>query len=307
MNKKGKLLACILFIMIVLMSFLFVRAYLIRKYEYNFILNGSDYVSIIVGEDYTDEGYTLTPERLKLDSLVVTTSNLDTTKPGIYEIKYRILYNKTEKEIKRTIEVKDVIAPTLKINEKVIHSLVNKKFDEPKYSATDDIDGDITDKVLIDSTVDITKAGTYYIKYSVIDSSGNKTTDEVKVIIEKKKDAYIEVSIKKQKIRYYEYGEEKISSDIVTGINDGTPRGTYSVINKAKNITLTGPGYASFVNYWIDFKDHVYGIHDASWRNKFGGNIYKTNGSHGCVNMPLEKVKELYKMVSIGTPVYIYD
>ena len=28
------------------------------------------------------------------------------------------------------------------------------------------------------------------------------------------------------------------------------------------------------------------GIHDASWRDTFGGTIYKTSGSHGCINVP---------------------
>ena len=76
-------------------------------------------------------------------------------------------------------------------------------------------------------------------------------------------------------------------------------------MNKATDIILRGTDYASFVNYWIAFKGHSFGFHDASWRSKFGGTIYKTNGSHGCVNMPYSKVKQLYNMVAIGIPVYI--
>ena len=49
------------------------------------------------------------------------------------------------------------------------------------------------------------------------------------------------------------------------------------------------------------------GIHDATWRNgKFGGEIYKTSGSYGCINTPLEKVKQIYDNVEINTPVIIY-
>jgi lipoprotein-anchoring transpeptidase ErfK/SrfK len=45
------------------------------------------------------------------------------------------------------------------------------------------------------------------------------------------------------------------------------------------------------------------GIHDADWRSSFGGEIYKTNGSHGCINTPPKMMAELYEMVEIGTPV----
>ena len=48
------------------------------------------------------------------------------------------------------------------------------------------------------------------------------------------------------------------------------------------------------------------GIHDANWRRKFGGQIYKTAGSHGCINTPIVNVKVLYDKVEIGTPVMIF-
>ena len=35
------------------------------------------------------------------------------------------------------------------------------------------------------------------------------------------------------------------------------------------------------------------------------GEIYKTNGSHGCVNVPTDAAAKLYSMLEIGTPVYI--
>ena len=48
------------------------------------------------------------------------------------------------------------------------------------------------------------------------------------------------------------------------------------------------------------------GIHDASWRSKFGGDIYKYNGSHGCVNLPHDVALNLYDMVDIGTMVVVH-
>lgn len=48
------------------------------------------------------------------------------------------------------------------------------------------------------------------------------------------------------------------------------------------------------------------GFHDADWRNEFGQEIYKTSGSHGCINMPPEKAEELYQILQVGTPVIAY-
>lgn len=60
------------------------------------------------------------------------------------------------------------------------------------------------------------------------------------------------------------------------------------------------------MTYFMPFAYNV-GIHDASWRNgKFGGNIYKTSGSHGCINTPEEVVTKMYEMVKVDTPVIAY-
>ena len=40
-----------------------------------------------------------------------------------------------------------------------------------------------------------------------------------------------------------------------------------------------------------------YGMHDAPWRGAFGGRIYRGNGSHGCVNMPVWAARELYNSI----------
>ena len=72
-----------------------------------------------------------------------------------------------------------------------------------------------------------------------------------------------------------------------------------------RNRTLRGPGYASFVYYWMAVNGNI-GLHDATWRRRFGGDEYKYNGSHGCVNMPKSKAGELYNMVEVGTPVVMF-
>ena len=48
------------------------------------------------------------------------------------------------------------------------------------------------------------------------------------------------------------------------------------------------------------------GLHDSSWRTEFGGDIWKTNGSHGCINMPKNKIPQLFNMVEVGMPVVMH-
>lgn len=119
---------------------------------------------------------------------------------------------------------------------------------------------------------------------------------------------YIEIDMTLQHMYYYIGGELAVETDIVTGNTGrrmGTPEGIYFVYDKQKNRVLRGPGYASPVKFWVPVKGAI-GIHDASWRKKFGGEIYKKNGSHGCINTPKEAMTELYDLVEIGTPVIMF-
>lgn len=121
-------------------------------------------------------------------------------------------------------------------------------------------------------------------------------------------DTYIEINMTKQKLWFYQNGKVEIETPIVTGNmmrRRGTPEGVYYVYGKQKNRILRGPGYASHVNYWMPVKGGV-GIHDALWRDEFGGDIYKKEGSHGCINLPLEAAENLYGMIEIGIPVVMY-
>ena len=104
---------------------------------------------------------------------------------------------------------------------------------------------------------------------------------------------------------YYQNNKVVLKTDITTGQNNGTPTGNYKVIKKARNTYLMTKEYKSFVKYWIGFLGSNYGIHDASWRKKFGGKEYLFNGSHGCVNVPADKAAKLYSLIELGTPIYI--
>lgn len=125
-------------------------------------------------------------------------------------------------------------------------------------------------------------------------------------------DTYVEISIKRQHLWFYKDGKLKLQSDVVTGKltkDRKTTVGVHRIYGKQRDRylgTMAVQGYRSFVHYWMPFNWDGQGLHDATWRSKFGGNLYKTGGSHGCVNLPYSFAGKLYEEVSIGMPVVVY-
>ncbi len=119
---------------------------------------------------------------------------------------------------------------------------------------------------------------------------------------------YIEIDYTKQHMWYYKDGSLVLESDIVSGnlsSSNGSVDGVYKIVYKERNATLVGENYSTPVNCFMPFAYNI-GFHDAGWRSSFGGDIYKTSGSHGCINMPPEAAQKLYEIVEKGTPVVAY-
>ncbi len=121
-------------------------------------------------------------------------------------------------------------------------------------------------------------------------------------------DSYVEINLSAQHLYLYVEGKLITESDFVSGNvarGFGTPDGVYGLTYKTLNATLKGQGYASPVDFWMPFNGNI-GMHDASWRKQFGGNIYLRNGSHGCINLPREEAEKIYEQVYKGFPVVCY-
>ena len=117
---------------------------------------------------------------------------------------------------------------------------------------------------------------------------------------------YIDVSLDNQILTYFVNGSPVITTPCVTGgPKNSTPRGVFAINSMVPGKYLTGPTWHVWVNRWMRFYGSC-GIHDASWRRKFGGNIYRSNGSHGCVNIPPSVANQLYSMVGLGTVVIVH-
>jgi lipoprotein-anchoring transpeptidase ErfK/SrfK len=122
-------------------------------------------------------------------------------------------------------------------------------------------------------------------------------------------DTYVEINLTAQHLFFYKDGKQILETDFVSGNiskGNGTPVGTYPIQYKEREATLTGEDYSTPVEYWMPFNRNI-GLHDAPWRSAFGGDIYLTSGSHGCINMPPAKAKKLYENISKGVAVVVYE
>lgn len=127
---------------------------------------------------------------------------------------------------------------------------------------------------------------------------------------------FVEIDLTGQHVYMFQNGVVVWDAPCVTGNvkrGDTTPPGIFTLKYKQTDRVLRGkimadgkPEYESPVKYWMPFNGGI-GLHDANWRSKFGGEIYKNGGSHGCINLPPNTVKALYDMVYPGIPVICYN
>ena len=118
---------------------------------------------------------------------------------------------------------------------------------------------------------------------------------------------YVEVCISQQKMWCYKDGVLVTETPVTTGNHAtgyDTPAGSVWAVD-AKKSDCDFKLYPSHVMFWLPFNGDV-GIHDASWRTEYGGDIYLTNGSHGCVNTPYTEAEKVFNAIEIGDPVIVY-
>ncbi len=112
-------------------------------------------------------------------------------------------------------------------------------------------------------------------------------------------DSYVEINLTNQHLFLYKDGKLVVESDFVSGnLSKGhdTPTGAFGLTYKTMNAVLRGPDYETRLPTGCRLTAIV-GMHDATWRNKFGGSIYKTGGSHGCINLPASAAKKIYETI----------
>lgn len=144
--------------------------------KYFIKLNGNKEMTINLNEDYIELGAkTLFNQKVKI------IGNVDNKIVGIYEIKY--CYNSCKSRIVNVVD-KEKPLITLK-GDSEINIVINGEYHEQGYTAFDNYDGDLTDKVVVKNNLDITKEGIYEIIYEVTDSSNNLEIKTRKINVNK--------------------------------------------------------------------------------------------------------------------------
>ena len=121
-------------------------------------------------------------------------------------------------------------------------------------------------------------------------------------------DNYVEIDLTDQHVYIIRDGKVVYDSLCVSGNESrgmGTPGGVYPITYTQQHAILRGPGYETPVAYWMPFNGGI-GMHDATWKSKFGEDYYKYDGSHGCINLPLDAAGEIFELVEKGMPVVCY-
>ena len=184
-KKQKKLLLCVLipaFLVIISISSYFIYININGEAKYLKIkLNDKKIVNVEYGSKYKDLGVKALYKDNDISSDVETKNNINYKKLGKYTYTYTIKYKHQTKKITRVINVVDTTKPVLELNggEETIY--VGSDYTDKGAKATDNYDGDLTDKIEVSGTVNKDTIGTYIITYKVVDSSNNEATIERKV------------------------------------------------------------------------------------------------------------------------------
>ena len=151
-----------------------------EKYKLNII--GDENITINLGSDYIEPGYSAYDKKGNdITKDVKITNNININKEGNYEILYSI--GNISKV--RYVTVKKINGETTIIltNGKTMYLEVGEKYVEPGYQVYDSADQNLTEKVKVSGKVDTSKAGTYQITYSVVNSRNQTITEKRTIIV----------------------------------------------------------------------------------------------------------------------------
>ena len=212
------------------------------KKDEEFKLNGVDEVETHFNTEYSDESYKYSGK-----NKVSQINDVDVAKIGEQYVIYKLdnkLYNRY---LIRTVVVKDTDKPIIKLKGgSNLNLYVGTDYKDLGFTATDNYDGDITAKVIVEGSVDTNTPGKYEVIYKVSDSSGNDTT--TKRIINVIKDIPTSVS----------YNEKTVDSP--TYINGILIANKKYALPKNYNPGVDSTAYAALVNMQNDATANGYDL-----------------------------------------------
>jgi hypothetical protein len=180
-KKKSRLKIKNIIFLLILLFIICIAIYKIVTHN-DFVVNLKT-TTFEIGEEYTND-FSATYKGEDVTDKVKVTHNIYSNAVGKYQVVFSYTVENKEFKVTKTIEIKDETKPVIKLkNGENIIVILGDKFNEPGYTATDDYDGDITSNVKVSGDVDTDKEGTYTLKYTVTDSSDNKSVVKRKVTV----------------------------------------------------------------------------------------------------------------------------
>lgn len=168
MKKNKKIIIGIIVLLIVGIGVYYVY----RQNELTFSLNGDEKIIVNYGSKYDDPGYIASNGfKRDLSGEVETIGEVDTLKPGTYEINYKLNHQGKVLELKRTVIVNEIQASDLEIvlnGDSEIYIIKGDKYDEVGAYVLDKVTNIKyeNNNVIIEGNVDTNKEGTYELVYA---------------------------------------------------------------------------------------------------------------------------------------------
>ena len=182
-KKKYRIKICPL---LSLIFFIFGIAFIIMPFFLiNINLYGDETIVLDYGEKYSEPGFRGDILDSDITKDIKMNDNIGKN-VGSYTVNYiyrSLLYNK---KVTRKVEVRDLSKPTITlVGDENFEVTINTKYVEPGYQAIDNLDGNVTDKVIVTDNIDTSKLGDYKVTYEVTDNAGNKETVTRNVKVER--------------------------------------------------------------------------------------------------------------------------
>jgi len=157
-------------------------------------LIGEDYVTIYLGDTYTDEGATANDDvDGNITDKITVTGTVDVGTKGTYILTYAVSdeAGNAADIVTRTVHVISGELPPPDDTEKPVITLIGEDnvtvqlggtYEELGATANDDVDGNITDKITVTGEVDTNTVGTYTVTYAVSDAAGNAAVEVTRTV-----------------------------------------------------------------------------------------------------------------------------
>lgn len=118
---------------------------------------------------------------------IIIKHEVNINKIGSYPVTFTYKVKNKEYQVIQNIEIVDDEKPVITLkNGDNLMIVLNEKYNEPGFSASDNYNGDLTNEVKVTGEVDTSKEGEYTLKYTVSDESGNKTVTKRKITVTSK-------------------------------------------------------------------------------------------------------------------------